>query len=62
MRRQAVVMDSSVHIDLEHGALLDAVLALNIEFNVPYYQYLAEFVPYSGEKIVEMGLNVLQPD
>ena len=54
--------DSSVLIDLERGAFFAAAFALPLEFCVPDLLYRREIEPFGGDRLVHMGLRVLELD
>ncbi len=62
MARRVVVSDSSVLIDLERGAFFAAAFALPLEFYVPDLLYRRELEPYGGDRLLHMGLRVLELD
>ena len=62
MRRRVVVSDSSVLIDLERGSFFATAFALPLEFYVPDLLYRRELEPYNGDRLLEMGLRVLELD
>ena len=62
MSRRVVVSDSSVLIDLERGSLFAAAFALRLEFCVPDLLYRRELQPYGGDRLLAMGLKVLDLD
>lgn len=62
MPEQLVISDSSVLIDLERGSLLSAAFALDVRFCVPDLLYQRELLPYDGERLRALGLNVLALD
>ncbi|MCY4058618.1 MAG: PIN domain-containing protein [Gammaproteobacteria bacterium] len=62
MPRCVVVSDSSVLIDLERGAFFAAAFALPLEFCVPDVLYRREIEPFGGDRLVDMGLRVLELD
>ena len=49
-------------IDLERGSLFDAAFSLRLEFCVPDLLYRRELQPYGGDRLVDMGLKVLDLD
>lgn len=49
-------------IDLERGSLLAAAFALQLEFCVPDLLFHVELQPYGGDRLVSMGLQVLDLD
>ena len=62
MSYRVVVSDSSVLIDLERGAFFAAAFALPIEFCVPDLLYHQELKSFGGDRLVEMGLRVVELD
>ena len=62
MSYQVVVSDSSVLIDLERGAFFTAAFALPLEFCVPDLLYQQELRPFGGDRLVDMGLRVVELD
>ena len=62
MSRRVVVSDSSVLIDLERGSFFTAAFSLRLEFCVPDLLYQRELQPYGGDRLVAMGLKVLDLD
>ena len=62
MSDRVVVSDSSVLIDLERGSLFAAAFALRLEFCVPDLLYRLELQPFGGDRLVSMGLQVLDLD
>ena len=62
MPEQLVVSDSSVLIDLERGSLLRVAFTLDMRFCVPDLLYHRELLPYDGERLCALGLNVLELD
>ena len=62
MSRRVVVSDSSVLIDLDRGSLFTAAFSLRLEFCVPDLLYRRELQPYGGDRLVDMGLKVLDLD
>ena len=62
MSRRIVVSDSSVLIDLERGTFFAAAFALPLEFCVPDLLYRCELMPLGGNRLVHMGLRVLELD
>ena len=62
MSHRVVVSDSSVLIDLERGSLFAAAFALRLEFCVPDLLFRLELQPYDGDRLVSMGLQVLDLD
>ena len=58
MPEQLVISDSSVLIDLERGSLLRAAFALDVRFCVPDLLYRRELLPYDGERLRALGLDV----
>ena len=55
---RVLVSDTSVLIDLERGALLDATFRLPFEFTVPDLLYERELKEYGGERLCRRGLRV----
>ena len=49
-------------IDLERGSLFAAAFALRLEFCVPDLLFRLELQPYGGDRLVSMGLQVLDLD
>ncbi len=49
-------------IDLERGSLFEAAFSLQLEFCVPDLLYRRELQPYGGDRLVAMGLKVLDLD
>ena len=62
MGRRVVVSDSSVLIDLERGAFFAAACALDVEFCVPDLLYRRELAPFGGDRLLDLGLRVLELD
>ena len=62
MSCRIVVSDSSVLIDLERGSLLAETFALQLKFCVPDLLYRSELQPRSGDRLLAMGLKVLDLD
>ena len=62
MSHRVVVSDSSVLIDLERGSFFAAAFALRLEFCVPDLLYRLELQPYGGDRLVSLGLKVLDLD
>lgn len=61
-RMKVLVTDSSVLIDLERGALLEASFRLPHEFAVPDILYERELKDYGGSKLLEIGLRIEELD
>ena len=59
---QVLVSDSSVLIDIERGALLDAAFSLSYELCVPDLLYHQELADFGGERLVALGLKVQSLD
>jgi len=60
---QVLVADTSVFIDLEHGALLEASFRLECRFVVPDQLYKEELKKnFNGEKLMRLGLVIEQLD
>ncbi|MEX2263181.1 MAG: PIN domain-containing protein [Bryobacteraceae bacterium] len=55
-----LVSDTSVLIDLERGALLEAVFCLQHEFAVPDVLYDREMCDEWGDRLVQLGLRVVE--
>jgi len=55
-----LVSDTSVLIDLERGGLLEAVFTLAHEFAVPDVLYDREMQGDWGERLVRLGLRVVE--
>ena len=53
-----VVSDTSVLIDLERGAFLEAAFSLSFDLAVPDLLYARELKDYGGEKLLKLGLRV----
>ena len=49
-------------IDLERGSLFDTAFSLQLEFCVPDLLFRRELQPYGGDRLVAMGLKVLDLD
>ena len=54
--------DTSVLIDLERGGILEAAFGCGRQLAVPDILYEREIKPYSGERLVRLGLKVLRMD
>ncbi len=55
-----LVSDTSVLIDLERGGFLEAVFALPHEFAVPDVLYDREMQGEWGERLIQLGLRVVE--
>jgi predicted nucleic acid-binding protein len=55
-----LVSDTSVLIDLDRGGLLDSIFALPHEFAVPDVLYDREMQGEWGERLVQLGLRVVE--
>lgn len=53
-----VVSDTSVLIDLERGALLEAAFGLSAEFAVPDLLFERELREHGGGRLIELGLRI----
>ena len=62
MSHRVVVSDSSVLIDLERGPLFAAAFALPFEFCVPDLLYHLELQPFGGDRLLSMGLKIIDLD
>ena len=49
-------------IDLERGSLFAPAFTLPLEFCVPDLLYRRELEPYGGNRLLDMGLRVLELD
>ena len=61
-RVTARVSDTSVLVDLERGALLEASFRLPFEFTVPDLLYERELRDYGGPALVNLGLKIAELD
>ncbi len=59
---KVLVSDTSVLIDLERGAFLEASFRLSFEFAVPDLLYKDELENYGGNALVKRGLRVEELD
>lgn len=59
---RVLVSDTSVIVDLERGNLLEAVFRLDWEFAVPDLLFTEELEEYSGQQLLELGLQIAQLD
>ena len=57
-----LVSDTSVLIDLDRGALVEATFRLPFEFTVPDLLYERELKEHGGSEFVRMGLRVKELD
>lgn len=57
-----LVSDTSVLIDLERGALLEASFRLPCQFAVPDLLYERELKNYGGEQLIRLGLVIEELD
>jgi hypothetical protein len=55
-----LVSDTSVLVDLERGALLEACFGLEHDFAVPDLLYRRELEPFNGPQLLAMGLQVIE--
>lgn len=55
-----LVSDTSVLVDLERGALLEACFVLQHDFAVPDLLYRRELEPFNGPQLLAMGLQVVE--
>ena len=62
MSHRGVVSDSSVLIDLERGSFFAAAFALPLDFCVPDLLYRLELQSFGGDRLLSMGLKVLDLD
>lgn len=62
MSSRVVVSDSSVLIDLERGSLFAAAFALHFEFCVPDLLYRRELEAHGGDRLLALGLKILDLD
>ncbi|GAJ29055.1 PIN domain-containing protein [Acidomonas methanolica] len=53
-----LVSDTSVLIDLERAALLEAMFLLPFEFTVPDLLYARELAGELGDRLIELGLRI----
>jgi hypothetical protein len=59
---QVLVADTSVIIDLERGNLVEPLFELDYEFAVPDVLFEFELRPHGGERLLELGLRVVDLD
>jgi hypothetical protein len=59
---QVLVSDTSVLVDLERASLLEAVFGLAFDFAVPDLLFRRELQGEIGERLVQLGLKVLELD
>lgn len=59
---ESLVSDTSVLIDLEHGALLEDCFRLPYRFVVPDILFAAELQDQDGGALIELGLTVEELD
>lgn len=59
---RVLVSDTSVLIDLDRGALVEATFRLSFEFTVPDLLYERELREHGGPELVRMGLRVEELD
>ena len=62
MSHRGVVSDSSVLIDLERGSFFAAAFALPLDFCVPDLLYRLELQSFGSDRLLSMGLKVLDLD
>jgi hypothetical protein len=55
---RVLVSDTSVLIDLDRGALLEAAFSLPVEFAVPDLLFKRELRDHNGARLIELGLRV----
>lgn len=55
---RVLVADSSVLIDIERGALLEAAFATSYDFRVPDLLYHQELADHGGDRLLALGLKV----
>jgi hypothetical protein len=59
---RVVVSDTSVLVDLERGELLESVFGVSFELAVPDLLFRRELEGEIGERLVQLGLKVLELD
>ena len=59
---RVLVLDTSVLIDLERGALLETGFRLPFEFTVPDLLYEQELKNHGGDALIGLGLQVEELD
>jgi predicted nucleic acid-binding protein len=59
---QVLVSDTSVLVDLEHGALLQAAFRLPFRFSVPDLLFQRELKDHGGVELLQLGLCVVELD
>ncbi|WP_199197343.1 hypothetical protein [Chroococcidiopsis sp. CCALA 051] len=57
-----LVSDTSVLVDLERGGLLKATFSLPVTMAVPDLLYAQELSNYNGERLLNLGLQILELD
>lgn len=57
-----LVSDTSVLVDLERGGLLEATFSLPVTMAVPDLLYAQELSNYNGERLLNLGLQILELD
>ena len=57
-----VILDTSVLIDLERGAILETIFCLPFNYAVPSLLYRMELKEYGGDALMDLGLRLEELD
>ena len=57
-----VILDTSVLIDLERGAILETIFCLPFNYAVPSLLYRMELKEYGGDALIDLGLRLEELD